>query len=360
MSKPLFKRSKKAGLPPESLVFIGEVKLEKPIITIFDYDEQVYEEFHNLKVEDCVPPKNGRVRWINVDGVSDVQVVSRIGQTFGIHPLLIEDILNTEQRPKVEEFPDLIAYSMNMLYSNGKATKDFHITSEHVSVIVGKNYVISFQERAGDVFDPLRDRIRTSKGRVRKSGSDYLSYVLLDLVIDNFFSILEKVGEVLEELEEDILSEQNRETISELHLFKRELIMLRKTTWPIREVVAKLERLEHPNIQKKTRIYFKDVHDHAIEVIDSVELYREIFADLIDTYHSSSSNRLNEVMKELTIISAIFLPLTFITSVFGMNFPEINLILPELGLGLGYYIVWAILFVMVFVMVIYFRRRKWL
>lgn len=348
------KRSEKAGLPPGTLVHIGERKTEKVRIRILDYDEAQFEEKEAKTIEECLPFKDTpTVTWINIDGIHQVEIIEKLGSYFGLHPLLLEDILNTDQRPKMEDYGDYIFVILKMLYSG--ENKD-EIEAEQVSLILGSNFVISLQEREGDVFDPVRDRIRKSKGRIRKTGSDYLAYALLDAIVDNYFLILENVGEKIEETEEQLATNPNPETLQLIHALKKEMIFLRKSIWPLREMVSGLERCESSLIHESTGAYLRDVYDHTIQIIDTVESYRDMISGMLDIYLSSISNKMNEVMKVLTIFASIFIPLTFVAGLYGMNFE----FMPELTWHWGYF---ALLGFMVFVgvsLMVYFKRKRWL
>lgn len=348
------KRSRKAGLSPGTLVHIGEKKIEKTKITVIDYDEKEFLEKEVKKVEECFPFKDkDTVTWINVDGVHEVEVIEKIGNCFGFHPLILEDIVNTSQRPKMEDFGDYIYLVLRMLSydEKKKLTK-----SEQVSLILGSNFVISFQEDIGDVFDSVRERIRKGKGRLRKMGADYLAYTLLDAIVDNYFLILEKLGEKIEFLEEELVTDPRTETLREMHNLKREMIFLRRSVWPLREVINGLERSESSLIRESTGIFLRDVYDHTIQVMDTVETFRDMLSGMLDTYLSSISNRMNQIMKVLTIIATIFIPLTFIVGVYGMNFKY----MPEIEWRWGYFVVWSIMGVAAIFMLVYFKRKKWL
>jgi len=354
MAKNAHKRSRKAGLPPGSLVHVGEKKAERAKITIIDYDEQNFQEKEAKTVEECFPFKEtATVTWINIDGVHDSEVVSKIGTHFCIHSLILEDIMTTQQRPKMEDMGDYIYVVVRMLSYEGKKNV---VLSEQVSLIIGPNFVISFQEDVGDVFDSVRDRIRTGKGRLRKMGPDYLAYSLLDSIVDNYFLVLEKLGEKVEFVEEELVSDPGRKTLQEIHVLKREMIFLRKSVWPLREVVNSLERAESSLIKESTGIFLRDVYDHTIQVIDTVETYRDMLSGMLDMYLSSVSNRMNEVMKVLTIIATIFIPLTFIAGVYGMNFKY----MPELGWRYGYFAILGFMFSLGIFMLILFKRKKWM
>ena len=354
MPRFIKKTSKKAGLPPGTLVHIGERKTKKVRITVIDYDETQFEQEAVKTVEECLPFKDKpTVTWINIDGLHDVKVIEKLGRYFGLHPLLLEDILNTEQRPKMEDFGDYIFLVVKMLNYDDKTEQ---IEAEQVSLILGPNWVISFQEREGDVFDPLRDRLRKGKGRIRKMGADYLAYALVDAIVDHYFIILEEFGEKIEDTETELATNPTRETLQAIRTTKKEMIFLRKSVWPLRELVSGLERGESPLIHESTGVYLRDVYDHTVQVIDTVESFRDMISGMLDIYLSSISNRMNEVMKVLTIFAAIFIPLTFVAGIYGMNFE----FMPELRWHFGYF---GVLIGMASVaggMLVYFRRKRWL
>jgi magnesium transporter len=360
MPRFIKRSSQTIGLPPGSLVHIGEKKTGKVKITIIDYDEKHFEEKEVEKVEECFPFKEKpTVTWINVDGVHQVDIIEKVGKHFGLHPLVLEDIVNTGQRPKMEDFEDYIFIVLKMLYHS---EKDDEIKAEQISLILGKNFVLSFQETEGDVFNFVRERIKNSKGRIRKVGADYLIYALLDAIVDNYFIILEKIGEKVEVMEEELVSNPIPETLQAIHNMKREMIFLRKSVWPLREVISGLQRGESKLMHKSTNIYLRDMYDHTIQVIDTVETFRDMISGMLDIYMSSVSNKMNEVMKVLTIFAAIFIPLTFVAGVYGMNFnPEASPFnMPELGWQWGYPMVWIIMIAVATTMLIYFKRKKWL
>jgi magnesium transporter len=354
MLKLIKKISKKSGLPPGTLVHIGKKRTEKVKIRIIDYDERNFEEEELKEIEECFSFKEKpTMTWINIDGIHQVDIIEKIGKHFNIHPLVGEDIVNTGQRPKMENFEDYIFIVLKMLYFDEKENE---IRAEQVSVILGPNFVISFQEREGDVFDSVRERIRKGKGRIRRMGTDYLAYALIDSVVDNYFIILEKLGEQIEGLEEELISKPTPETLHVLHTLKRELVFLRKSVWPLREVINSFLRGESPLIKQKTYPFFRDVYDHTIQVIDTVETFRDMVSGMLDIYLSSISNKMNEAMKVLTIMATIFIPLTFLAGIYGMNFEY----MPELKWPLGYFLVWSVMVVIVIVMFAYFRKKKWL
>jgi len=348
------RRSEKVGLPPGSLVHVGDEKPREARITVIDYDREQLQESEIRKVEECLAFKDKpTVTWINVDGVNDAYILEKMGECFGLHPLVLEDIMNTDQRPKVEDFGTYMYIVIKMLhYDEGKGD----VVTEQVSIILGSGSVISFQELEGDVFNPIRDRIRTARGLIRKMGPDYLTYALIDAIVDNYFLILEKLGEKIEYLEDELVTNPTLETLREIHELKRDMIFLRKSVWPLREVVSKLEREGFTLIKETTGIYLRDVYDHTIQVIDAVETFRDMLSGMLDIYLSSISNRMNEVMKVLTIIATIFIPLTLISSVYGMNF----MYMPELGSPWGYPLVLLSMAIICALMLVYFRRKRWL
>lgn len=330
-------REKKVGLPPGTLIHIGERKTEKVKITIIDYGEVYFQEKVAKNVDECFPLKGkATVRWINIDGIHQIDVIEKIGENFNLHPLILEDILNTEQRPKIEDFEEYIFIVLKMFYYDEKENE---IDTQQVSLILGPNFVISFQESERDIFNQVRERIRSGKGRIRKMGSDYLAYALIDAIVDSYFIILEKLGEKIEDIEEELVKNPTPETLQIIHNLKRDMIFLRKSFWPLREVVNGLERGESALIHESTRIYLRDVYDHTIQVIDTLESLRDMISGMLDVYLSSISNMMNEVMKVLTIIATIFIPMTFLAGVYGMNFEY----MPELEWRLGYPLVWLIM-----------------
>lgn len=343
----------KAGLPPGTLIYTGDQQSGPVTITLIDYDEQHLQERRVDTVEECLSFRDApTVTWVNVDGIHRVEVVEKLGTHVDLHPLVMEDILNVGQRPKMEDFDEYLFLIFKMLYHSQEG--DLQI--EQVSLVLGPTWVLSFQERAGDTFDPVRERIRSGKGKIRKMGPDYLIYALIDTVVDNYFTILERIGEQVEDIEEGLVANPGPDALQAIHRLKRQLIFLRKSVWPLREVVLGLERLETPLIDEKTEVYLRDVYDHTIQVIDTIETYRDMVSGMLDIYLSSVSNRMNEVMKVLTIIATIFIPLTFIAGVYGMNFEY----MPELGWRPGYFLVWVVMATVALLMAAYFRRKRWL
>jgi magnesium transporter len=353
MGKLIRKRAQKAGLPPGSLIYTGEKVDEKISITIIEYDEQQYQEREIASFDECLLLKDKPgVTWIKVAGIHAVENLEKLGECFSLHPLVLEDILNTDQRPKIEDFDDYIYIVLRMIsYSENN-----ELSSEQISFILGSNFLISLQESNGGVFAPVLERLRTSKGRVRRSGADYLVYTLMDLIVDNYFVVLEQFGEGLEYMEEEVVKRPTPQTLQDIHRSKYDMIMLRKSVWPLREVIGRLERRESDLIQEATGIYFKDVYDHTIVAIDNIETYRDILSGMLDIYLSSISNRLNAIMKVLTVIATIFMPLTFLAGVWGMNFKH----MPELEWLWGYPLALGLMLAIALSMVIYFYKKKWL
>ncbi|MCE5250422.1 magnesium/cobalt transporter CorA [bacterium] len=354
MPKIIRKRSDKIGSPPGTLMHIGEQKAEKVRITVIDYNEGQAQEKEAKTVEECFPFKDTpTVSWINIDGLHEPGIIEKIGTYFNVHPLVLEDILTTGQRPKYEDFDEYIYLVLKMLYHDGTGDE---IISEQVSLLLGSNYVISFQEREGDVFNHVRDRIKTGKGRIRKMGADFLAYSLIDAIVDNYFVILEKTGDQVDLIEEELINNPGTQTIQTIHELKKGTLFLRKSVWPLREMISNMQRGESDLIQDTTRIYLRDISDHAIQVIDTVETLRDMISGILDIYLSSLSNRMNEVMKTLTIFAAIFIPLTFIAGVYGMNFEY----MPELKMRWGYPSLLLVMFTLGVSMLLYFRKKKWL
>jgi len=348
------KRSSKAGLPPGTLVHVGEKKVESVRVTFIDYDEQSFQEKQVPGIEECLKLKDTpTVTWINIDGIHDVEIIEKLGRGFELHPLILEDILSTGQRPKLEDYEKYIFIVLKML-SYSEESQSVEI--EQVSLVLGPNFVISFQERVGDVFEQVRDRIRNAKGRVRKMGADYLAYTLIDAIVDNYFIILERLGERIESMEEEVVGDPTEKTVQQIHSLKREMISLRKSIWPLRELIAGLEKSESSLIKDTTDIYLRDVYDHTIQIIDTVESFRDMISGMLDIYLSSISNRMNAIMKVLTIIATIFIPLTFVAGIYGMNFEN----MPELKWRWAYGAVWLVMIAVAGVMLIYFRKKKWL
>ena len=343
-----------AGLPPGTLIYIGEKRLEKTKITVINYDQQHYEKRTINTIDECFGYRDtSQTTWINIDGLHDIDLIQQLDEHFGIHALVLEDILNTGQRPKVEVFGNYIFVVLKMIYLSPDGND---IISEQISLIVGQNYCISFQEKEGDVFGPIRKRIEENKGRIRKMGSDYLAYALLDSVVDNYYIVLEKFGEKIEALDDALINNPGLETSREIHKLKRIMIDLRKQIWPLREVLASLQRDESKLIKKATIVYLRDIYDHIIQVMDNVDTFRDMLSGMHDVYLSSMSNKMNEIMKVLTIFAAVFIPLTFVAGIYGMNFK----FMPELEWRWGYFGVLGVMAVIGVGLLFYFKKKRWI
>jgi magnesium transporter len=353
--KRLFRtRSIKAGLPPGTLVHIGETPPEATEITVINYTENSFDEQHYSNVAECLlHVKDGGVTWINVEGVHDVETIRCLGESKNLHPLVLEDIVSTIQRPKVEDYENYLFVVVRMLLPHG----DNDFESEQLSMVLGKNYVLTFQEGIrGDAFAAVRDRLRSGKGKARIMGADYLTYALLDAIVDTYFSVLEGFGERLVAIEEEISLHPHPRTLVQLNELKKEAIFLRKSVWPLREVISFMERDDTELIREPTRLYLRDVHDHTVQVIETVETYRDLLSGMLDLYLSSLSNRTNEIMKFLTLIGTVFMPLTFVVGLYGMNFKH----MPELEWQYGYFGVIVIMVMISLGMISYFRHKRWL
>ncbi len=353
----LRKRYQKPGTPPGTLRPPEKPRTEKASIHVIDYGPDSLEEREVDSMEEVLRFRDtSSVTWINVNGIHEVELLQQLGAHYGLHPLALEDVLNTGQRPKFEDYGETAFIVM----------KDIRwrdcVESEQVSLFLGRGWVISLQEAPGDPFDPVRERIRRGKGRIRRSGADYLVYALIDALVDAYFPVLEQVGEKLERLEERLMGAPDQKTLKEIHRLKRELLLLRRFSWPQREVINALQREELLLVEKETRVYLRDCYDHTIQILDMVETYRDLAAGMLEVYLSSVSNRLNEIMKVLTILASIFIPLTFVVGVYGMNFNTSvspwNM--PELNWYWGYPAVLVGMLVLVGLMLYYFRRKKWL
>ena len=353
MSRQKHKLSKRAGQPPGSLHVSGETGNTPVLITVIDYDATHFQEKQVNQITECFQFRDTEtVTWINVDGLGNTKVIEDLGKHFTIHPLILEDILNTEQRPKMEDLGNYLYLNLKML-SYIEREKDVKI--EHISMIIGSNFLISFQEDIGDIFDPVRERIRKD-GRIRKFGPDYLAYALIDGIVDNYFAVMEKLEERVEDLEEELVTTPTQGSLNKINRLKKDMIFLRKSVWPLREVINNLERSESPLIKESTTIYLRDVYDHTIQVIDTLETFRDMVSGMIDIYLSGLSYKMNEIMKVLTLIATIFIPLTFVVGLYGMNFRN----MPEINWEYGYYSVLVMMVIMVVGMLTYFRRKKWI
>lgn len=354
MARFFKKSTKPVGAAPGVLIYVGEKKTGRVYTSMLNYkQEHVYEseavtieEFNQLKLQPGVT-------WLNICGVHDIDFMAQLGRLSGIHPLTLEDIVNTRQRPKVDDFDDYIYLVFKMLTFDPETEL---IRTEQISLIIDEGSVISLQEVQGNVFDPVRERIKRGKGRIRAAGSSYLAYALIDAVVDHYFVILENLGEKIEIIEQGLIDNPSAPLLESIHKLKREMILFRKQVWPMREMVTRLIKTESPIIQESTGIFYSDVYDHIVQVTDTIDSFRDILSGMLNLYFSTVSNRMNEVMKMLTIMATIFIPLTFIAGIYGMNFE----FMPELRLKFGYFTALAVMAAIGIAMVIYFKNKKWL
>jgi magnesium transporter len=351
--KLVVKRSKKAGAGPGAMVHIGRPSDRQSAIRVISYGRDGLQDQVVDDAARCADTLGAdRVTWMNADGVHQAALIETIGNRFGLHPLVMEDILNTDQRPKVEDYEGYLFIVLRMLrYDAGQQ----QVSSEQLSLVLGDRFVLTLQERPGDVFDTVRERLRAGR-KLRQMPSDALAYALIDAVVDHYFVVLEQLGDQLEILEDELVARPTPTTLSRIHHFKREILMLRKAVWPLREVLGHLWRDEGPLISAETRLFLRDVYDHSVHIMDTVETFRELLAGMLDLYVSSIGNRMNEVMKMLTLIATVFMPLTFIAGVYGMNFA----VMPELQWTWGYPAVLLLMLAIAVGLLLFFRRRHWL
>jgi len=334
------------------MVYVGENGRAPATLSVLGYSPDSLEEKEAASLEDCRTMMESQgVTWINVSGVHDVGLVEKVGSLLDLHPLLLEDVVHTGQRAKMEEYDGKIFFVVRMIYF-----QDGEMLNEQVSLVVGQGVVLSFQETPGDIFGPIRDRIRHAKGRIRSRGADYLAYTLMDTLVDNYFLVVETMAEHMETMEAEVLEDPRVAVLSDIQQQKRQVIFLRKAVWPLRDMVARLERAEGSLFGPDMRMYVKDLHDHSIQVMETVETFRDVMSGVLDIYLSQASNRMNEVMKVLTVIATIFIPLTFVVGVYGMNFQH----MPELSWQWGYPAIWGVMTALAVMMLILFRRKDWL
>jgi magnesium transporter len=353
MSRHRHPLAKQAFRPPGSLPVMSEPPARPVRITVIDYDATHFQEKNVERISECFPFRDtNTVTWINIDGQGNPKIIEDLGKCFNVHPLIIEDIFNTGQRPKMEDLEQYIYLNLKML-TYLDTTRVIRI--EHISMVFGHNFLISFQEDIGDVFDPVRERIRKD-GRIRKFGPDYLAYALIDAIVDNYFVVMEKLEEQVEALEEELVASPAPDSLQKINRLKKDMIYLRKSVWPLREMINNLEQSESVLIREPTGIYLRDVYDHTIQVIDTLETFRDMVSGMIDIYLSGLSYKMNEIMKVLTLIATIFIPLTFVVGIYGMNFKN----MPEIEWEFGYYAVLVVMAVMVLGMLTYYRKKKWI
>jgi magnesium transporter len=354
MGRFVRRQIKPHGSTPGTLVHTGRKKMERTRITFLDYDAGHFAEAEVDDLAHVLPFRDSpTVSWVNIDGLHDVELVRRIGDHFGVHPLVLEDIVHVGQRPKAEVYEGYLYVTLSMLGWNAEARQ---VEDEQLSLLAGENWVLTFQERIGDVFEPVRVRLRQTKGRIRQRGADYLSYALVDAVVDRYYGVLEPLGEHADELELEVMDDPDEGTVRRLHHVKRELVAMRRAVVPVREVANDLMRTESTLVADDTRVFLRDVQDHALQLADAVESLRDVTSGLMDLYFSTVSQRTNEVMKVLTIMASIFIPLTFMAGIYGMNFEH----MPELGVPWAYPALWGAMILVGGGMVLWFRNKGWL
>jgi magnesium transporter len=352
MSRLLRKKSSKVGLPPGTPIYIGEKKPKETRMMIIEYDENNLIEKEVKTVEECLQYKeSSKVTWIRIIGLKRIHLLQQLGEHFKLHPLVIEDIMNTTQRSKIEDYGNYLF----MVFKNVDINED-EIESNQISIILGSNFIISFQEQQEAIFEPILERIQNSRGIIRQMRNDFLAYAILDATIDNYFVVIEKISDKIEILEDELVSKPTQDTLHEIHRLKQNMIILRKSIWPFREILSRIERSRFSLIDEKILIYIRDIYDHSIQVMETIETYRDMLSGMLDIYLSSISNRMNEVMKVLTIIATIFIPLTLIVGIYGMNFHY----MPELGIPWAYPMVWLAMIMICGIMIIFFKHKKWI
>ncbi len=340
---------------PGTLTYTGTKEQKDITVEVIDYSPEIHKVMHDNKVDVAYRRHKAKeITWINVNGLSQTDQIEKLGEHYNLHPLILEDIVDTNQRPKIDEYPDYLYVVFKMLYYN----KEGEFVNEHISLVLGSDYVITFQESDGDIFDSLRARIANAKGRIRNAGSDYLMFAIMDAVVDHYMTLTEALSDRIEDLEDILFLTNNndRDITQEIQDLKREVLRIRKAVYPFKEVVNHLEKIDTNLIEQRTLSYINDLYDHIVQVTDSIDIYREMTWGLMDMYMTTISNKMNEVMKVLTIMASIFIPLTFMAGIYGMNFDNI----PELHYKYGYYVLWAAMILVFCGMLLYFKRKKWL
>ncbi len=354
MFNTLKRQRKKVGLPPGSLVYTGDQSDITPTLTLLSYTRDNIQEKHDKNLEECLTARidNG-ITWLNIDGLQNIELIKQIGKNYNLHPLVLEDILNPVQRAKIEMFEHYVFIVMKIMIWHEKS-KSFSV--QQISLILGDHFVLTFQEKHCPLFDAIFNAIRSGQGRIREQNTDYLCYILMDTIVDQYFVILDQIGEQIEKTEKIIITDPTKKNIQSLYRLKRKMFFFRKVAWPVREIINHLLQAKVSFVGDFVLPYFRDVYDHIIQIIDTVETFRDMLSSMLDVYLSSLTNRINEVMKVLTIIATLFIPLTFIASIYGMNFKY----MPELQWKWGYFTVLGVMALMVIGMLIYFRNKKWM
>jgi magnesium transporter len=345
-------KMKSVNQPPGTVTYVGKKESSETKLEVIDYNKDNYEKFTSSSPEDAFKFEAAdRITWFNIDGLSNTEEIEKLGKYYDLHPLIIEDIVNTTQRPKIDEYEDYLFIVAKMLYY-----QDGRLVNEHISFVLGKDYVLSFQEADGDVFDGVRGRLEKAYGRIRTNGSDYLVFALLDAIVDHYFLVVDELSEKVENLEEQLFESQPSDDITyEIQELKRSILRVRRAVFPLKEVISRFQNLENDLIKIRTKNYINDLHDHILQVSENIDLYREMAWGLMDMYMTTISNKMNEVMKVLTIMASIFIPLTFIAGIYGMNFEYI----PELQWKYSYFVLWGIMITIFILMIYYFKRKNW-
>ena len=348
------KSTKALHQAPGTVTYVGSKEKTETLLEVIDYNAEHFERFSSKSPEDAFTfEEENRVTWINIDGLSNTSEIEKLGKYYELHPLIIEDIVNTNQRPKIDEYKDYYFIVAKMLYRKADGT----LENEHISIVLGKNYVLTFQEAGGDVFDGVRERLSNAKGRIRTRGADYLVFALLDAIVDNYFVVVEDMSDRIETLEEQLFQKQPSDDMTfEIQELKRTILRIRRAVFPLREVVSRLEKLDSGLIQEHTGNYIRDLYDHIVQATENIEIYREMTWGLMDMYMTTISNKMNEVMKVLTIMASIFIPLTFLAGIYGMNFKY----MPELDWKYSYPVLLILMLLMIVGMLLFFKRKRWM
>jgi len=344
--------TEKAGMSPGSLIHIGDIHEDRPRISVTHFNKSLHESYEAESLSEVLVKKPEKcLTWVNIEGLKNIELINEIGKQFNIHPLVLEDILHTNQRPKVEEFEDYQYIVLKNISLNGT-----EVIYEQVSILLLQNFVFTFREQRDDLFAPINHRLQNAKGRLRKYGSDYLAYVILDLVVDQNFVLQDAIDEIIDVTEEELLDHPDISTLAKIQKIKRELIFIRRTISPLRELLASILRNESDLFNENTQVYFKDIYDHVLRISETIELQRDMVYGLLDMYQTHMSNKMNEIMKVLTVFASIFIPLTFLAGIYGMNFEY----MPELKWRYAYPALWVVFTVVGVGLLFFFRKKKWL
>lgn len=349
----LKKLTKKTGMPPGTVCYIGEQRDFIPNLNLIEYSPDFFEQKTIKRISEVDIAGRNHVHWLNVEGIHDTQLIEQIGEHFQLHPLILEDIVNTSQRPKLEEYDNCVFITLKSLVFNEKEKR---VTPEQISIVLFKNLVITFQEQIGDTLSEVLERIKLSKFKIRGKGTDYLVYALIDLIVDKYYFSIEALGSQLELLEDEVFNNPSPASLQKIQSVKHELLEVRRSVYPLREVINRFQKDDLDFIDENNLKYFNDVYDHTIKIIDTIETYRELNTGLKDIYLSSISLKMNQIMQVLTIVGAIFIPITFLAGVYGMNFDY----MPELHWKYSYPVFWLIILLIIGALITFFRRKKWL